>query len=262
MSFGHFRVPTTVLGTIASWLLVTGVLAAESPVAGGLRLDSLEGSKPGLGRLIPVEAIQVFVHEDAPRSVRVTAQQIAVDYGRSGVFFDRSTGGVAKRFTVADGWPNVRPDGFAKPARRALDAHLVGPGVLNPWFTPPVTSTGFPGAAIGPDLDQAPRSATVVEVKFDGAVWRAIQPAGFLRKVERARPGGAVAWSDILKKLNDSCYVEVLESGQPPKRFTAADGLASNIVTHLVVHEGSRWAACVDIDDRQSKTWEKGGLCR
>ncbi|MCY2996428.1 MAG: hypothetical protein NTY19_52555, partial [Planctomycetota bacterium] len=35
-----------------------------------------------------------------------------------------------------------------------------------------------------------------------------------------------------------------------------------NIVTHLVIHDGSLWAVCVDIYDPQSKTWEKGGLCR
>ena len=72
-----------------------------------------------------------------------------------------------------------------------------------------------------------------------------------------------MSWSGILKKLNEACYVEVdVVPGQPPKRFTTADGLASNLVTHFVVHDGSLWAACVDIYDPQSRRWEQGGFCR
>lgn len=99
--------------------------AADEPVASRLRRDSWrEGAIP-TGHPIPREAIQVFVHEGAPRSVRVTAHHLAVDYGRNGVFFDRGAGTVAKRFTAADRWPNVPPDGSAKPTRRAVDAQVI-----------------------------------------------------------------------------------------------------------------------------------------
>jgi hypothetical protein len=259
-----FRLPTVTAIAIATGWLLTDVSTAATPRAGTfcLREVAERGGTPR-ERSIPGQAIQAFVYEGQPRSVRVTAQQIAVDYGPSGVLFDRGTGAVTGRFTVVEGWPSVRPAGFAEPARRAMDAHLVGPGVLNPWFMPSSSPPGTPGPGLDPDSSRTPIPATVAEVMFDSVRWRAIQPAGFLQKVERARPGGAVAWSDILRQLNAVSYVEVgLVPGEPPRRFTTEDGLASNIVTHFAVHDGSLWAACVDIYDPQARAWKQGGLCR
>src|SRR5205814_3437027 len=58
-------------------------------------------------------------------------------------------------------------------------------------------------------------------------------------------------------------YVEASGRNQEPaRRFTTADGLASNIVTHLAVANGTVWAACVDIYDPVRKIWGPGGLCK
>ena len=67
---------------------------------------------------LPADAVQVFVFEATPRSTHVTDRHIAVDYGRSGVLFDRAAGKMARRFTVADGWPEQRHEAFG-PTRRA-----------------------------------------------------------------------------------------------------------------------------------------------
>jgi hypothetical protein len=239
-------------------LLAASIVAADSPHEAGLELrKQTGGSVAPSGLAIPPAAVRVFVYEGDPRSARVTEKHIAVDYGPSGVLFDRATGEVARRVTAADRWPAVRPAGFApKLGPWHRESRLVGPGVLNP-FLPEFQEK------VGPGIDAPILAATVVETSFDGRLWRAVQPYPFLRNINRPKTGWSVTWSDILRRLNEQSYVEAqLADGQPATRFTTADGLAGNIVTHLLACGDSLWAACVDIYDPETKQWGPGGLCR
>jgi hypothetical protein len=97
--------------------------SAATPAAGKLSAVELRSLKDGRladsGDRIPDDAVQVYVYEGEPVSVRVTPRHIAVSYGddqfdgHSGVLFDRATGTPARRYAVADGWPRQRPDEFA-----------------------------------------------------------------------------------------------------------------------------------------------------
>ncbi|MHC4718771.1 MAG: hypothetical protein ACYS5V_17545 [Planctomycetota bacterium] len=210
------------------------------------------------GRAVPREAVRVFAYEGEPKSVRVGKAGIGVDYGLTGVLFDRKTGRFVRRWTIVDGWPERRPEGFA-PAAKRRRGHLVGPGVMYGVRWP-----GFPRGS-------RPARAVVAEITHGGRIWRACQPVRFLdtlrRRVAsdwrelRSRYG---AWTPILRKLNKESYLEAAPAdgvGQAA-RYTTADGLASNIVTHLAVADGRLWAACVDIYDPRNKRWGPGGLCR
>ena len=263
------------LVAIACWASITATASAQTPANKGLefRQWTANGVTPA-GRPIPPQAVRVFVHEGQPVGVHVTGQYIAVDYGRSGVLFDRASGQIARRLTIADGWPRVRPEVFGQTSRQRHELRTVGPGVLNPWYRPPAArplmlpGPGMPGRSSRHgrrEEKEKPLPPTpVVETQFDGATWRAVQPARFLQTVKGHKaPDRRVAWSDILVRLSEACYVEADPGdGQPPKRFTTADGLAGNIVTHLVAHGDALWAACVDIYDPKAEKWGAGGLCR
>jgi hypothetical protein len=263
---------------------------------GGLELRAVrDGSLAEAGSPVPAEAVRVFVYEGMPGDVVVTDDVIAVDYGVSGVLFDRSTGEPLQRLTVADGWPAVRPEPFGpreSPAARRGTTVLVGPGVLyGPWKDDepelPVTLQELaarsettvpvgPGVLYGRWKADESELAVAASVAFQEHEWRALQPAGFLRWLvrpsrrpedrelqarERREQWGA--WTPILRAINELSYVEVAAPGSAPaRRFTMDDGLASNIVSHLVVAQGSLWAACVDIYDPEREQWGPGGLCR
>lgn len=209
-------------------------------------------AQPGYG--VPPEAMQVFVFEGTPASVRVTEHYLATDYGQSGVLFDRKSGAVLRRFTVADDWPETRPAEFAPRPDPRRRLRLVGPGVLDQWPGP------RPADALQPFI--------ILEAQFEDRTWRAMQPAGFLHEAGLRRPNTpgrppAISWSDILRELNEHCYLESISNATgETNRFTTADGLAGNILTHLVPFGDSLWAACVDIYDPQAQRWGAGGLCR
>ena len=247
---------------LAVWCATAAtVLAAEAASVMELRRMTDQGAAPDDGGPIPAEAVRVFAYEGTPKDVRVTERFIAVDYGHSGVLFDRRSGEVARRCTVADGWPGQKPEEFTAP-RGWQRPPMVGPGVVNvPRTTPPI---------IRPDEEPAPLPPEVAaEVELAGQTWRAYQPAQFVQRIKRPeylsgqpRPVNPT-WSEVLGQLNAASYVEVDPgNGAAPKRFTMADGLASNIVTDLVVCGGTLWAACVDIYDREAQQWGPGGLCR
>lgn len=206
------------------------------------------------GLSIPRDAVEVFVYEGEPRTVQVGEQYIAVDYGKSGCLFGRATDKLTKRLTVADGWPEKRADAFAPVRRdRSITTDLVGPGVLDRWR----------------DYRSKDSSAEVVaSIIFEGKTWNAMQPSKFLRSSGKGmslkeRKGKLGTWTTILEKLNEVSYVEVVRNdGTPLRRYTTEDGLASNIITHLTVADGTLWAACVDIYGREKKAWGPGGLCR
>ena len=218
---------------------------------------------------IPARGVRVFVYEGAPLSVRVTDKYIAVDYSeRSGVLFDRAGGKFVRRFTVADGWPKVRHEAFAPFRRPREKSKMVGPGVLDSYHqVRPSASERY--RRTGP-RDQEPQYAVAASVKFGGRKWKAMQPAGFLRTLPR-RVGRDYkkmrqtfgSWTGILRVLNAESFLqaEFLSVGKP-QRYTTAEGLASNIVTHLAVADKTLWAACVDIYDPEKKQWGPGGLCR
>ena len=157
----HFQVGASVL--LAFWTLM-GVTFAEEPGVRGLKLRRGTESSPSMEeRPIPREAVRVYVYEGQPRSVRLTATHIAVDFGRSGVLFDRVSGTVARRLTAGDGWPRNRPPEFAPESRPWRHERLVGPGVLNPYGVPDPGPSG---------TSEGPSHKTVAEVQFDGHTWR------------------------------------------------------------------------------------------
>ncbi|MGO9111136.1 MAG: hypothetical protein ACLP9L_18080 [Thermoguttaceae bacterium] len=216
---------------------------------------------------IPREAVRVFNYEGAPASMEVTEHSVAVDYGSSGVLFDRTTGKKTARVTAVAGWPAEFPRAKAEPSPMP---RLVDPGVLNPFYVNPTTvDTIYPlpdGPAFAPRIPaKTPLQPTAVaEARFAGMTWKAMQPAGFLNGIEGwNRPHHSIAWSEILTQLNDHCHLEADPGdGKPTRRFTTADGLASNIVTKLVDYDGALWAACVDIYDPKAGKWGLGGLCQ
>ena len=266
MKIGNLCHNIMVVGMTAGWMLIaTVVLSAEStPSVLKLRAAALSGQSATVpasqGLSIPRDAVDVFLYEGEPSAMRVTDRHLAVDYGRSGVLFDRATGKVIERFTVADGWPKRRSAEYpGKPGNPFLSLRTVGPGVLNPDYAPP-----------GVDMRRLPRPGerlpleTLVETRFDGITWRAMQPRAFLNGIEPANVRDrSISWSEILARLNEACDVEaVVGHDKPSTRFTMAEGLASNIVTHLVAHEDALWAACVDIYDPKAGKWGPGGLSR
>ena len=237
----------TVLGIL---LALPPCLLRAEPGKGGLELRPVEGGKVApRGRPAQADVVRVFVHEGRPRQVHITADAIAVEYGQSGVVFDRADGRVRQHFTVADGWPEARPAVFGPPPARVPP--IVGPGVVYEWRH---------------NDDRSPSVA--VEARFAGRTWRALQPVGFLVSGLRERAKGQDvrkvfgAWTPILKRLNEESYLEADREGGAARRYTTAGGLASNIVTHLAVADGALWAACADVYDADRKEWGLGGLCR
>ena len=243
-----------VAASLVGWLMMAAVAGGEDSAEEGLQLQRLtsRGVDPAAWR-IPRDAMRVFVYEGGPRGAAVTDEYIAVDYQRSGVLFDRNSGGFVRRFTVADGWPTRRHAAFGPFVEPWRKPRMIGPGIVD------VRRSWSPGRE-----KQTHPPEVAVTAQFDGRTWRALQPADFLQSVERAtsRPW-QLSWSGILDRLNEaSCLEADPGGGAAPKRFTTADGLASNIVTHLVAHGDCLWAACVDIYDSEAKQWGPGGLCR
>jgi len=246
--------------SMAAWLAITAGAMAEGPAKGGLELRKMTPAGPEpAGWRIPHEAVRAFVYEGMPLGVRVTDKHIAADYEHSGVLFDRQSGKFARRFTVADGWPTQRPEPFRRQAEpgQSHGSRLIGPGVLNPFLYR------------APDNRQDQIALQpAVELPFGGRTWRAMQPANLVALLERqalqAEPRRrSMTWSGILQRVNELSYLETtVADGTTAKRFTTADGLASNIITHLAASGDTLWAACVDIYDPQSKQWGPGGLCR
>ncbi len=204
------------------------------------------------GIAIPRDAVQVFTYEAESKGVFVGPERIAVDYGQSGVLFDRKTGRVAGRRTIANGWPEVRPGEFPPPRQQYIP-RLVGPGVLD--------APGKPDLKTKPDWEYLP----AVTIEFNGQTWQAMQPAGFLNSEKRRSRNKTERnenWTTILRELNDLAYLETKpKGGGAAVHHTMKECLASNIITHLVVAEGKLWAACVDIYDPDKKEWGPGGLC-
>ena len=216
------------------------------------------------GFAVPEQAVRVFVHESAPVGVLVHADTIAVDFGRSGVLFDRKTGQFLRRFTVADGYLKQRPKEFSAPPDRRR-GNLVGPGVLESWVDPVPRGPRSPRV---PQPPEDPNHAPVASVEFGGQLWQAMQPRGFFWSLQkRAGDGGDQrkrfgAWTSILDVANAESFLRArpADSGSKFVRYTMKDGLASNIVTHLAVGDGRLWAACVDIYDPSRQDWGSGGL--
>jgi len=226
------------------------------------------------GIAVPGQAVRVFAHESTPESVLVHADSIAVDYGQSGVLFDRQTGQVLRRLTVADGYIKRRPKEFPAPPDRR-QGHLVGPGVLENWVDsmprraplragPPPAS--IPGGTPPPSDD--PGHAPVASVKFGGQIWEAMQPKGFFQNLhERVGGYGELqknfgTWTSVLDVANAESFLQNRPEDGIGKgvRYTMKEGLASNLVTHLAAADGRLWAACVDIYDPARQDWGAGGL--
>ena len=230
-----------------------GSWGGERPA--GLEFRRILSVKDGLvadsGTPIPRDAVRVFAYEGAPVGVYVTDEHIAVDYRRTGVLFERATGRPVRRFTVADGWPDVWSEPFGEPRDRWAERKLVGPGVWDQFAAP----------------RQPAADVVVASVTFQGRQWRACQPRGLLSRLTKLswkrRREDFGAWTPILRKFNQASYVEAApEPAGQARRFTMEDGLAGNIVAHFAVAHGALWAACVDLYDRERERWGPGGLCR
>ncbi len=247
------------LAFAAALCAASTVAPADEPAL--LEFRKIEGERVAeTGARIPPTAVRVFVYEGLPRAAAVGRDQIAVDYhSLSGVLFDRKSGKLARRFTVADGWPDRRPEGFPPPAVRER-FKLVGPGVLYGYRD----LRGRPGA----DSETAVSYETVVSAEFGGRLYEALQPVNFLRTLER-RVGRDYSklresfgsWTGILRTLNEESFVRAEGADRVAVRHTMQRGLAGNIVTHLAAGGGKLWAACVDIYDPERKQWGPGGLC-
>jgi hypothetical protein len=213
---------------------------------------------------IPREAVQAFVYAGEPWSVRVTPQGIAVGYRYCGVLYDRGSGRALKTFTILDGWPKRLPDGFA-PVGKMWYRHslLVGPGVVESGKDP-----GFRGNPGSREKEPEFPVKAVASVEFEGNRWTAWQSG--IWEVERTirpdhskGPPPPLAWTALLQALNQRGYLEMRPlNGGATRCFTTKDGLASNLISHLAVADGTVWAACVDIWDPEKKAWGPGGLCR
>jgi len=247
--------PYSVFFLLLTMILCTVDMLAAEPA----RLETrriVDDRVADTGMPVPSRAIRVFVYEGAPRSVHVTDKFVAVAYDNSGVLFDRPSGRPARRYTLADRWPEVRPAQFGPAPVGGSRRTVVGPGVLEVW------------RSWSPDEDKRAAPELAASANFNGATWRALQPRKFLHNLmregdysERRKRYGS--WTAILRKLNAASYVEAdFGRGAPPRRFTIEDGLASNIVTHFAVAGGSLWAACVAIYDPEREHWGPGGLCR
>ncbi len=225
--------------------------AAIAPLRAGEGLELVEVRKDnteGKRLTIPGDAVRVFAYEGQPNDIRVTKDAIALSFPRSGVLIDRATGRVARRLTVADGWPEARPAPFGK-GDTPWRGVLVGPGVH------------YRGAG-----EKAP--VVVASTTHDGRTWNAVQPGDFLSDLTRRHDYAEIrrklgGWTPILRLLNEQCHLEAGPlPGEPARRHTVKDGLASNVVTHLAAHGERLWAACADIYDPDKGAWGPGGLCR
>ena len=258
--------------SIAAWMTVGVALlaishnsaaVAEQPAkesaAPGLRVEQRgDGDRSLASRPIPREAVRAFLYQGRPFSVGVTEKNIAVNYRLSGVLFDRASGEAVQRFTAIDGWPKNRDPEFAAPNYQNGEPRLFGPGIIDVYR--------------GPFFDKGQSFETVAEVQFQGRAWRAVQRNQFraivndLEKAEESKgvqDAIRISWTTVLEQYSKGCHIEVGDDRQSPvKRYTADDGLASNIVTHLAVCQGTLWAACADIYDPAKKEWGPGGLCR
>lgn len=239
--------------------------AEYRPPAAGLELREITRDADGNRQLaengvpIPADALRVFTYEGGPsnnglgfQAALVGDGEIAVDYGRSGVAFDRKTGRMVCRVTVADGWPRVRPQGFPlAPEHTDFWARLAGPGLLYILYNT--------------DAEHPPYTPAAT-VEFAGRTWRAMQPTDFSHKKEQPEPGEAwshkMTWSGVLRDLDAQSFVEAAAPGGQAVRYTEAEGLPGNIVTHLAAAQGALWAACADIYDTQEGVWGHGGLAR
>ena len=159
-------------------LLLTSCLLGSASFVTAQEIPFLSCRRVEEGRLadktirIPGELAQVHVYEGAPRSVHVGGKVIAVDYGKSGCLFNRADGKLKRRFTVADGWPRIRPEVFGSPQPPGQRNELVGSGVLYRF-----RSWG----------EETPNAEAVAEVTFQGKQWRALQPAKFLDSLNKGR---------------------------------------------------------------------------
>lgn len=244
---------TVLMACLVGTVLAAAALRAAEPPPSGLEWRPVleHGLSPERGTPIPREAVSVFTYEggyrgyDQPIGIAVGPESIAVDYGQSGVLFDRKSGQVRGRVTVADGWPKARPDGFP-PAYKPGQAHLVGPGIVEARH----------GGEDVPDRE------VVLTAEFGGRTWKAYQPGSALYWRGRSY-FGPDTWTDILREGSAKSFLEsTARDGRKPVRYTTAEGLAGNIVTHLAVADGALWAACVDIYNPEKKEWGDGGLAR
>ena len=264
----------TIRGTHLAGLVAAccgAVASAQTTTApASTRLELRQIHDGGTGETVahlPPDAVRVFVYEGAPQQVLVTPQHIAVDYGVSGVLFERATGARVQRLTVADGWPSVRPEAFGTAAVRRRWQLRVGADLVYVDVQPPRSRPKpLPGGS-APESDAAEPRNVLASADFGGQSWRALLPERLLHQPDRPDPNQAdrhrVSWTKHLRHMNDACYIEVYDKdGAALRRYTTADGLASNIVTHLAVANGTLWAACVDIFDPDTQQWGPGGLCR
>jgi hypothetical protein len=239
----------------AAALIPTSIASGAEP-SKGFELRRIDKGRPEkTGRPIPGEAVSVFVYEGTPKSMNVTDRHIALAYRRSGVIFDRKSGELLARHTVLDGWPGVRPAPFPPLPSSKKWGKLVGPGVWDSRVNWMDSLKRERGEKI-PDTHRA-----VVSASFDGRTWTAYQPTAFLSGLKLWRGGRRKHdWSEVLGKLEPASYVESAEEGKEAVRYTKADGMAGNIVTHLAPHGGKLYAASVDIYDADRKRWKTGGL--
>lgn len=220
----------------------------------------VRASDPGVP--VPPEAVRVYLHEGEALEAWVHPGTIAVEYPHSGVVFDRATGAVARRLTILDGWPATRGKEFPAPSRRHWRLpHLVGPGVLDAILDPDRT----PRDRESGKEETYAAAATAV---FGGQVWQAMQPRGFFQSLQkRAGDYGKQksvfgSWTNILNTVNAESFLQSrpVEGEGETVRYTMAQGLPSNLVTHLATAEGKLWAACVDIYEPTWEKWGPGGL--
>ncbi len=252
--------PTTFICVLTAGLLSAGAAAedADSGPFGKLRMNlwirRYTDSKWAEEKFsIPREAVSVFTYEGQPH-VHITEKYIAADYGVSGVLFDVGTGKMVRRYTMLDGWPDRHPRAFdPKPHPTPLVRRLVDPGLVarrRPWRRI--------------EDGEKPPLSVAAEVRLGKRTFRAMQPA--LSDIPRSK-GSNIArkefgrWKNYLDVSSRLSCVQAV-AGDKTRRYTTGDGLAGNIVSHLVVSGRTLWAACVDVYDEDRKVWGPGGLCR
>jgi hypothetical protein len=236
---------------IAGWLCLN-IIFSETCLSLGLR-QVQNNYLTQTRRAISNDAVQVFVYAGEPRAIKVNDNNIAVDYGRCGIVFNRSNGEVIERFDVEDGWPKIRPNIFPKIDSSHIDSRFIGPGIFDKIYK------------IGSKKKKIKFEETC-SVEFEGRTWRAYQPADFRRNIQKKgydnRTGPYSTWSGILARLNAESYLQADAPEQKSRRYKMSDGLASNIVTRLIPSQGYLWAVCVDIYEPEKDRWGPGGLSR